>query len=452
MTTPAELAATLKRHHQEHLLAHLDTLSGADKEAFALRLSQVDWEELEHAAEPPELSKIGPSRVFDFAARKTRAAQLREVGESCLHAGQVAVLMVAGGQGTRLGLTAPKGCFPIAPHSQKTIYQLQAEKVLSLSRRCGRDVAFLVMTSPMTDAETRAFFAQHQNFGLKAEQVRFFSQGTVPSLDSEGRALLASPGKLLENPDGHGGCFTALVGSGNLERLRREGVTQIVYIQVDNILAPVDDVELVGLATIEKTDVVTKVLEKAHPDEKLGHLVRVGDSDRIVEYTEVTPEQARMRNAAGELIYRWGSPALHCWSVAFLGRLADRGYKLPLHRSSKPLKAWTPSGIVQTQGWKSERFIFDLVPEAATSVGLEISRDDEFAPVKNASGDDSADTAVALAHRQYVRWLKAAGVTVELAESTRVEISPLFAATEAQFLKRWDGRLTHLQRELNLQD
>jgi len=451
MTISAKLSATLKQHGQDHLLVHLETLSGSEKAAFATRLSQIDWEELEHAAEPPDLAEIGPSCVYDFAARSTRAAPLREAGESCLQEGQVAVLMVAGGQGTRLGLTAPKGCFPIAPHSRKTIYQLQAEKVLSLSRRCNRSVPFLVMTSPMTDADTRDFFSQHENFGLQSEQVRFFSQSTVPSLDREGRALLASPGALLENPDGHGGCFTALVASGNLERLRREGVTQIIYIQVDNILAPVDDVELVGLATIEKADVVTKVLEKAHPDEKLGHLVRVGGADRIVEYTEVTPEQARMRNASGQLIYRWGSPAMHCWSVAFLGRLADRGYKLPLHRSSKPLKAWTASGVVETQGWKSERFIFDLIPEASVSVGLEISRDDEFAPVKNASGDDSAATAVALAHRQYVRWLKAASVAVELSETARVEIGPLFAATEAQFLQRWDRRFTHLQDDLNLQ-
>src|SRR5438046_2177258 len=83
----------------------------------------------------------------------------------------------------------------------------QAEKVLSLSRRLDRPVPFLIMTSPATDAETREFFAAHGFFGLPQPQVRFFSQGTIPSLDQEGRALLARPGELLENPDGHGGCF-----------------------------------------------------------------------------------------------------------------------------------------------------------------------------------------------------------------------------------------------------
>jgi UDP-N-acetylglucosamine/UDP-N-acetylgalactosamine diphosphorylase len=451
MPDPYALADLLQRHGQAHLLDHLKTLPAEAREPFAQRLADIDWEELQHHAEPPALDAVGASRVITLAERARRSAELVAAGEASYRAGQVAVLMVAGGQGTRLGSSAPKGCFTIAPHSGKSIYQLQAEKVLSLSRRVGRAVPFLVMTSPMTDVETREFFAAHGRFGLAEEQVRFFSQGTVPSLDQQGRALLSAPGKLLENPDGHGGCFTALVKSGNLERLRREGVTQIVYIQVDNILVPVDDPELVGLAAAEKTEVITKVLEKAHPDEKVGHLVKVAGADRIVEYTEVTPEQTRLKNAQGELIYRWGSPAMHCWSVAFLARLAAKGYKIPLHRSAKPLKAWSGGQIAEVKGWKSERFIFDLIPEAAVSVGLQIDRDGEFAPVKNATGADSPATAVELAHRQYASWLAAAGVKLELPPAARIEISPLFAATRSQFLARWDKRVSTLSGDYYLE-
>jgi UDP-N-acetylglucosamine/UDP-N-acetylgalactosamine diphosphorylase len=455
MSASLDLTQLLDQHGQHHLVEHLASLAPAAREVMAARLAEIDWEELHHSATPPDLTSIGASRVVTFRERDSRRAELQAAGEACLMAGQVAVLMVAGGQGTRLGSSAPKGCFTITPHSAKSIYQLQAEKVLSLSRRCGCKIPFLVMTSPMTDVETRAFFAQHQNFGLEAEQVRFFSQGTVPSLDKEGRALLAAPGKLLENPDGHGGCFTALVKSGNLERLRAEGVTQIVYIQVDNILVPVDDAALVGLATLERSDVVTKVLEKAHPDEKVGHLVRVTSGERssdvIVEYTEVTKEQARLKNDMGELIYKWGSPAMHCWSVEFLCRLSDAGYKLPLHRSAKPLKAWVGGEIVEVSGWKSERFIFDLIPEAQVSLGLQIDRNDEFAPVKNASGDDSPATAVQFAHLQYAKWFAAAGVSVTLPDAARLEVSPLFAATKSQFLQRWDGRVTSLTSDFSLQ-
>ncbi len=445
------LAETLAKFDQSHLLAGLADLAPADREAYLARLAAIDWEEQRHHSTPPPMGAVGPSRVVDFAERARREAELARIGEATYRAGAVAVLMVAGGQGTRLGSSAPKGCFALAPHSGKSIYQLQAEKVLSLSRRIGKAVPFLIMTSPMTDAETREFFAAHNDFGLAPGQARFFSQGTVPSLDQQGRALLAAPGKLLENPDGHGGCFTALVKSGNLAALRRQGVRQIVYIQVDNILAPVDDALLVGLAEVEHADAITKVLEKAHPDEKVGHLVKVDGHDVIIEYTEVTPEQTRSKSATGELIYRWGSPAMHCWSVAYLGRLADQGYRIPLHRSAKPLKAWLDGRIQEVKGWKNERFIFDLIPEAKVSLGLAIDRDAEFAPVKNKDGSDSPATANDLAHRQYAAWLTAAGVKVDLPAGARIEISPLFAATKAQFLARWDGRISTVSGDYYLE-
>lgn len=358
--------------------------------------------------------------------------------------------MVAGGQGTRLGFRGPKGCFPLGPHSGKTIYQLHAEKVLSLSRRIGRPVPFLVLTSPATDAETRAFFADHDDFGLAPGQLSFFRQGTVPSVDRDGRALLAAPGTLLENPDGHGGVFAALVASGELDGLVDAGVEQLVYLQVDNVLAPVDDPLLVGLATAERADVVTKVLAKAHPDEKVGHLVHVGERDRIVEYTELTPEETRTTAPDGTLVYRWGSPAMHAWSVGFLSRLARSGYRLPLHRSAKPLRAWVDGELRSVDGWKYERFVFDLVPQAERSIGMEIDRAAEFAPVKNADGADSPATAVELAHGQYVRWLEAAGVRVAAAPEARIEIGPLLGATQEQFVAAWDGRVSEVTGDLYL--
>jgi UDP-N-acetylglucosamine/UDP-N-acetylgalactosamine diphosphorylase len=316
----------------------------------------------------------------------------------------------------------------------------------------GRDVPLLVMTSPMTDVKTREFFRAHDDFGLSEGQLSLFVQGTVPSLDRGGRALLAEPGVLLENPDGHGGAFTALVESGELDGLRERGVEQIVYLQVDNVLAPVDDPVLVGLALVEDADVVTKVLEKTDPDERVGHLVTEGGGrDRIVEYTELTAEQTRARTPDGELIYRWGSPAMHSWSVDFLSRLAARGYSLPLHRSAKPLRAWIDGAVRDVDGWKFERFVFDLIPEAERSVGLEVDRDAEFAPVKNADGDDSPATAVQLAHRNYVDWLRTAGVRVELPPGELIEVSPLLAATRSQFLERWDDRADELTRGVYLE-
>ena len=430
------------------MLDGLDELEAAVRRRFLARLAEVDWEELEHPAQPPSLDGAEPADIVTLEQRSARATALRDAGEEAYLGGRVATLMVAGGEGTRLGFPGPKGSYRLAPLSGKSIYQLHAEKVLGLTRRVGREVPLLVMTSPATDSETRAFFDEHARFGLGEEQLRFFTQGTIPSTDREGRALLAGPGELSESPDGHGGVFTALVASGNLERLLADGVERIVYLQVDNVLAPIDDSVLVGLAELERADVVTKVLEKVHPDERVGHFVRAGGRDRIVEYTELTPAQTRAPGPDGLPIYRWGSPALHAWSTAFLARLAERGYRPPLHRSAKPVRAWLEGEVREVEGFKHERFVFDLIAEAERSVGLEIDRDAEFAPLKNAEGDDSPATASELLRKQHVSWLEAAGV--EVAAGARVEISPMFAATREQFLDRWDGRLDRVEDELYL--
>jgi UDP-N-acetylglucosamine/UDP-N-acetylgalactosamine diphosphorylase len=445
-----QLEEALARYGQAHLLEGVDELAPQVRERFLARLAEVVWDELGEPPEPPSLEDVEPARVVTLDERRKRASELAATGETAYRAGRIAVLMVAGGQGTRLGFPGPKGCFPIGAVSRKSIYQLQAEKVLSLSSRIGQEVPFLVMTSPMTDAETREFFAAHDSFGLAQGQLRPFVQGTVPSLDRTGRALLEEPGILLESPDGHGGSFTALAASGELDRLRREGVSEIVYIQVDNVFARVDDPVLVGLAVSERADVVSKVLAKRDPDEKVGHLVRIGGRDRIVEYTELSPEQVRTRAPDGTPVYRWGSPALHCWSVTFFTQLLERGYRLPLHRSAKPLRAWSGGSVQEVEGWKYERFVFDLVSEADRSVGLEIEREAEFAPVKNAEGDDSPDTARALAHRQYVQWLRAAGVRVTAPPEARVEISPLLGTTREQFIERWDGRVSEVRGDCYL--
>jgi UDP-N-acetylglucosamine/UDP-N-acetylgalactosamine diphosphorylase len=427
----SQLDTLLKNAGQQHLTTALQSLPQAQQAAFAARLQQIDWQEMRSIAR----QSVDQPRVITKEERTKRQTELTAIGDAAYKAGKVGALMVAGGMGTRLGYNGPKGCFPVG-YSRKTIYQLQAEKVLALSQRLGIAVPFLIMTSPATDTETRAFFAAKNNFGLKAEQIHYFQQGTVPSLSMDGKALLEAPGKLLENPDGHGGCFQALVDSGLLAKIRSQGVEHLVHMQVDNLLTPADDPILIGTQITEKTDIVTKVLTKAHPDEKLGHLVTIDGRDSIVEYTEVTPEQCRELAPDGKPVYRWGSPAMFCWSTAFLARLAQTGAKLPLHRSKKPLKAWIDGKIATVSGWKCERFIFDLLP-MGSNCGLEIERVEEFAPVKNAMGDDSPESARALLTGRAKRWLEAAGVNVDLPPGACLEISFLMGSTPQEFAKNW---------------
>jgi UDP-N-acetylglucosamine/UDP-N-acetylgalactosamine diphosphorylase len=447
------LAETLQKANQAHLLEHAETLDAEQRTAFLAQLASIPWSDLNHQLSGWDIDELAAPDVVTLADRQQQGAAITAQGEAAYTDGKVAVLLVAGGMGSRLGFQGPKGCYEIGAHSGKSIYQLQAEKVLSLSRRVGKPVPFLVMTSPMTDAETRDYFAVNDNFGV--EDVRFFSQGVLPTIDLEGKALLKGPGQLLTNPDGHGGCFTALVTSGLLKDLQEAGVEYLIYIQVDNFLAPVDDPDLIGTALAKQADVVTKVLPKANPDEKVGHLVKQvkadGNSDRIVEYTELTPEQTRLTGADGQPIFTWGSPGIFAWRVGFFSEQAEKGYISIPHRSKKPVQAWQDGSMTEVTAHKCERFLFDIIAEAEVSLGFEIIREDEFAPVKNREGVDSAVSAKQLASDLYRRWFESVGVSVSSAPEQLIEVSPRFAATQAQFQQAWDGRLSEISGEYYLE-
>src|SRR5207245_1363808 len=277
----------------------------------------------------PAAERIEPVPVarLDVNDRGTR-----QRGEEALRHGEVAALVVAGGQGTRLGFDHPKGMYPIGPVSGKSVFQIHAEKVLALGRRYGKAVPFLVMTSPATDAETRTFFQGHGYFGLSADEVVFFCQGTLPALDqATGKLLLEAPGRLFVSPNGHGGTLLALAESGLLERLRKRGIRQIFYFQVDNPLARVADPLFLGHHLVAAAEVSSKIVPKEGPTDKMGNLVLVDGRCTMIEYSDLPEDLARQTDNEGCLRIRAGSPAIHIFAVDFLSRVTRGGSRIPFH-------------------------------------------------------------------------------------------------------------------------
>ena len=423
---------------QESLAGHLAALEPPQRDALLQQLRRVRWGELRNHYHPPDVSQARTIEVVTLADRRAMAEEIEPVGRAVYARGKAAVLLVAGGQGTRLGYYCPKGCYPIGPISGNSFFQFHCEKVLSMSEETGHAVPLLIMTSPATDGETREFLGKRAFFGLDSEQVWPFRQGMVPTCDPEGRALLSAPGRLVENPNGHGGCIEGLAESGYLERLRSRGVTDIVFIQVDNVLVPVYEPFGVGLRHVRQADTVTKVLRKADAREKIGAMLNVAGRDCVVEYSDLPEELRSPVTPAQADLAAWGRPGAEIYGVEFLSRLVDSGFHLSFHLAPKPVKVWTPEGCREVAGIKRERFVFDVLTEAR-NVNLEIERGREFAPVKNLTGVDSVESAREMISREYARWLRAAGVEVDLAPGKHVEISPRFASTAEQLAVRLAG-------------
>lgn len=397
---PADLLAHLRRHGQDHILAHWDRLTADEQAAFVDQLRAVDLAELADlhsgrgVATAADLADLRPLPVEDGDALPATA---RELGEAALRRGEVAALVVAGGQGSRLGFDRPKGLFPVGPAGE-SLFQLHAEQVADLSRRSGRPVPLLVMTSPATDTDTRSFFAAHRDFALAPGQVRFFEQGTMPAVDlATGRLLLEAPGRLALSPNGHGGTLTALADSGLLAELKATGVKHVFYFQVDNPLVRIADPAFVGRHIETGSEVSSKVVAKTEPGEKVGVLALVNGRCGIVEYSDLPRVLAERRTPDGRLAFDAGNIAVHLFSVPFLERVTAGAGRLPFHLAKKKVPFYDPTtGQTVTptaeNALKFERFVFDALPLAERWLAVRCRREDEFAPLKNAAGPDSPET------------------------------------------------------------
>ena len=458
-TVPENLRRQLRDHGQEHVLAGWDRLTDAERRDLVDQLEAIDHSELRrlHAqgAQPfalPSAERIEPVPVLRPDA-DDRAARQR--GEEALRRGEVAALVVAGGQGSRLGSDLPKGMFPVGPVTDKSLFQVHAEKVHALGRRHGRPLPLLVMTSPATDAATRDFFATHGHFGLSPDEVFFFRQGTMPAVDlTTGRLLREAPGRLCLSPNGHGGTLTALAESGLLYRLRTRGVRQVFYFQVDNPLVKVADPTFLGHHLAAGAEVSTKVVPKLEPGDKLGNLVRVDGRCAIIEYSDLPEELARQTDAEGRLRIRAGNTAIHLFAVEFLERVAGgreaAARFLPFHVARKKVAYLDETGdLVQPErenALKFERFIFDVLPLAERWTVVETGRREEFAPLKNAAGADSPESVRQALSDQAADWLERVGVRVprrpDGGAAVPLEISPLFALDAEELAAKVDRTLS----------
>jgi len=452
---------TLEQHEQSHLLRFYDELDAPRQAALLDEIEGIDFLALqalieEHMQAAPEAALPGdlaPASYYgrdpDNPVRPYDAAHYRRVGEELIRQGKVAAFTVAGGQGTRLGWNGPKGTYPGTVVTGKPLFRCFAEQILAAQKRWSVTIPWYIMTSPINDADTRAFFLDNNCFGLRRKNVFMFPQGMLPSIDAaSGKLLLADKHALALSPDGHGGSIKALRASGAVEDMMARGVEHISYFQVDNPLVNVIDPLFIGLhatAPDSSAEMSSKMVPKTCPEEKVGVFCAAGGKTTVLEYSDLPEQLASERDADGNLRYIAGSIAIHIIGVAFVQRLtADaHHFGLPYHRAVKKVPFIDPDTGRQVEptspnAVKFETFVFDALPRAESSIVYETDRVEEFAPIKNAKGVDSVETSHQLQSERAGRWLEAHGVSVprdgDGRIAARIEISPLTAREPADLV------------------
>ncbi|MFM1823509.1 MAG: hypothetical protein RI967_1775 [Planctomycetota bacterium] len=437
----SQIASQLEAHGQAHVLRHLERLDTDARAAFFAQLAEVDLALVARLAAGGAEAKLDASALAPapFVALGTVDHDARARGEELLRAGKLAAFTVAGGQGTRLGWKGPKGTYPATVVTGKPLFRVFAEQIAATERRYGRAIPWYIMTSPLNDADTRAFFADNNWFGRDPADTFLFPQGTMPSIDFDGKLVLESPGAIAVNPDGHGGSIRALHASGALEDMKARGIEHLSYFQVDNPLVRIADPAFLGLhadPARSSGEMSSKMVAKRDAAEKVGVFCEAAGRTVVVEYSDLPAELAQATDAAGRLRFNAGSIALHLISVAFLDRLTAGDFALPFHKARKKVPYWCDArgatvDPAEPNAIKFEAFVFDALPLAAKSLVLETAREDEFAPIKNASGDDSPATSHQLQSNRAAAWLERAGIRIPRRPNgdadLRLEIDPATA-------------------------
>ncbi|MBP7901435.1 MAG: UTP--glucose-1-phosphate uridylyltransferase [Spirochaetes bacterium] len=426
----------LNKFSQNHIAEHLRTLSGKEQSELIGEISSVNFDKIEDllkiaGSEDKTDKKIFPAdciSINNLSGKKDYMKICTDLGVDIIKKGKVAAFVVAGGQGSRLGFEGPKGAFPVSAVKNKTLFQLHAEKVLSASRKYGVKIPFLIMTSHANHAATVDEFKKNSYFGLDSQNVHIFPQNMIPSLDTAGKLILSGRTSLFKNPDGHGGSLSALESSGVLDIIMSKGVEYISYFQVDNPLINIIDPLFFGVHGMEESELSSKALIKAYPDEKVGIFVKYENSSiGVEEYSDLSKDILFAEDSSGSLLYKWGSIGIHIFSCSFIKNNISGGeINLPFHVARKKIKAYINGEIKEIEGFKFEKFVFDSIPLAKKSIILETLRENEFAPVKNASGIDSLESSRELMNGLFRSWLAAKNYSIPDFVKN-IEISPLVA-------------------------
>lgn len=383
---------------QRYIRAAMEKNSPQENETLKKHLEEIDWSVLEHIERKETVNERGvfaPLEAVELREIETRRDEFKETGLAAIRAGKVGAVLLAGGQGTRLGLDRPKGTLKIGVGRELYLFEQLVRNLMDVTKEAGVYVPLYIMTSNINNQDTRDFFEEHSYFGYPKDYVKFFVQEMNPACDFQGRVYMESGTEVAMSPNGNGGWFGSMVKAGLLSDIRERGIEWINVFAVDNCLQRIADPLFIGATIAYGCESGAKVVRKAAPDEKIGVLCTEDGKPSIAEYYEMTEEMATARKENGDLLYSFGVILNYVFSEKKLEEIADA--RMPIHVVEKKIPYMDADGSFvkpeEPNGYKFETLVLDMVHMMEDCIPYEVDRAKEFAPIKNLHGVDSLDSA-----------------------------------------------------------
>lgn len=400
-----EAKQILKQYNQEHLLISYDKLIEQKRDELLNRILEIDFDQINELYRKIDNKKdfkdckIEPISYMDKDKLSIDQKNLyEEDGTRAIKQGKYAVVTMAGGQGTRLGHNGPKGTFELEVGEKKPLFTLLSETIREAEEKYDTIIPWYIMTSRENNYKTTEFFKRHNYFDMGEKNIKFFMQNELPMIDTEGKILVDEKGIVKEAADGHGGIFEAMRKDGIIKDMQLRGIEWIFIAGVDNVLAKMVDPLLTGIAIDQNCLAAGKSVVKSNPKERVGVFCKKDNKPSVVEYTEITDEMAEAIDEKGELLYGESHILCNLFNIKAIEEIAKN--KLPYHTAFKKAKYIDKNGVIvvpeKPNAYKFEAFIFDAFERLDNMAIMRVKREEEFAPVKNAEGVDSPETATKL--------------------------------------------------------
>ena len=399
----------LKEYNQDHIIKMLEKLDEDKQKELIKQIQNIDFHQImelyNNTKKEIEFkeSKIEPLKYVDKAKlTENQKQKFDELGEKTIRAGEYAVVTMAGGQGTRLGHSGPKGTFKLDVYGKgKYLFEILTENLKEANEKYDTTIPWYIMTSKENNQETVEFLEKHNYFGYDKNYVTIFTQSELPLVDEDGKLLIGKDFKIKEASDGNGGTYSSLRASGCLADMKERGIKWIFIGSVDNALLKMVDVTLLGVAKAQNVQIASKSVVKANPHERVGVFCRMNGHPKVIEYTELPEKMAEQRDRHGELKYGESHIMCNLYTIEAIEKISQE--TLIYHCAHKKNSYIDENGkeVIpeEPNSYKFESFIFDAFEFFDDIAILRGKREDDFAPVKNKDGVDSPKTAKELYER-----------------------------------------------------
>ncbi len=397
--TYGQIKKVLEQHNQLHLLKYYDELNSEQQTDLLNQIASINWHLLDllknrqnTEAVKGKLEPLGALEVSDIEARKE---EFTKIGIEALKAKKVGAVLLAGGQGTRLGFDKPKGMFNVGITRELYIFECLIHNLMDVVKQIDTWVPLYIMTSDKNHNDTVGFFEEKNYFGYNKEYIHFFKQDMAPSVDYNGKLLMEDKDRLSLSPNGNGGWFHSLQNAGLISQMKEIGIEWLTVFAVDNVLQRINDPAYVGAIIASGCDCGGKVVRKADPQERVGVLCLEDGKPSIVEYYEMTDDMIHLRNDNGDLLYNFGVILNYMFRLDKLEEIVNK--ELPVHIVEKKIPYINENGQLvkptTPNGYKFEELVLDMIHLMDSCLPYEVVRNHEFAPIKNPTGIDSVESA-----------------------------------------------------------